>query len=787
MTPHDPDSLAADSIVRTVCSPNCSGTCGVNAHVRNGRILKIEPADFPDPRYRRICLKGISMAMQRVHAPDRLTYPLRRVGPRGSGRFERIGWDEAFDHVAGKLGDIAHRHGPRACAWTTMTGNYGLRATTAPNRVANSLQGTWFSYLGLMGDAGCGMGYLPTLGVFSTSNEWADLPGCRLVLIFARNVADTAHSEMHFLFSALDAGAKLCVIDPRFSRTAAKADQWISPRPGTDTALILGMIHEIVSAGLYDRAFVLKHTNLPFLVREDTLTLLRTDEMADSSVMSHLSGVASDYVVFESTTRQCAGASLAQAPSLSTAIEIRLRDGTRVRCRTAFDLSWQVWRDYSPERAAAICEVDAKTIRALAREYIGSQPAAIWLGQGLQRYQHGHLAFRAAITLGALCGAIGRRHAGVNWSDGAMFRLYFNTPPGWLEPSGRRGHVLPGTRMIDTIAGANPYPIKSLWLAGYGFGTQSPNFDRFVREALPQLELFAITEQVMTPAAEYADIVLPCVSYYEDDFDLVPSAENHYVQLRRRAIPPVGESKNDYEIFAGVCARLGQGADWNMEAEAWCRHMLADSTDPVVRAVDWEELKREGVVRLAVPTPSVPFADHVFPTPSGRVELYTESLRAYGQHVLVYEEPLESARRERAKDFPLTLITNHPMHTVHSQHVNLPWIREVAPGPRLEMHPQDAAARGLKSGDLVTVRNDRGSFQVRLEVTPAVRPGSLNLPQGWWPRHFPRGHYQNLAHLTANPVQDAIIESNYAIFDNLVEVEAVDCIPLQQQCPGAVL
>ena len=761
--------------MRTVCSPNCSGTCGVNAHVRDNRIVRLEPADFPDPRYRRICLKGISMALQRVTAPNRLTHPLKRVGARGEGRFERISWAEANTLIADGLARIAARYSPEACAWTTMTGNYGVKATTVPNRIANCLGGTWFSYLGLMGDAGCGMGYLPTLGVFSTANEWADLPGCRLVLIFARNVADTGHSEMHFLFSAMEAGARLCVVDPRFSRTAAKADQWISPRPGTDTALILGMIHEIITRELFDRAYVLHHTNAPFLVREDSLTLLRASELAAPlpGAPAAASAGHTDYVVLDAATGLVRRSALPGEPALTGTAEVTLVDGRTVRCRTAFDMSWQVWREYPPERAGEICEVDPAVIRALAVEYATTRPAAIWLGQGLQRYYHGHLAFRAAITLGALCGNIGRRHAGVNWSDGAMFRLYFNLPPDWLQPGGKKGRVLPGTRMIDTIARADPYPIKSLWLAGYGFGTQSPNFDRFVREALPQLDLFVVTEQVMTPAAEYADLVLPCVSYYEDDMDLVPSAENHYVQLRRQAIAPIGDSKDDYSIFAGVCERLGHGADWRWDPEDWCRYMLEKSTDPVVRGIDWETLKRDGVVRLNVPDPSVPFADQVYPTPSGRIELYTESLRAFGQHVLVYEEPLESNRRERARSFPLTLMTSHPMHTVHSQHVDLPWIRELVPGPRLEMHPRDAAARGVASGNLVVVRNDRGQFRVHVTVTEAVRPGTLNLPQGWGPRHFAAGHYQNTAQLTPNAVQDAILETNYAVFDNLVEVEKV--------------
>lgn len=749
-------------VVRTVCSPNCSGACGINAYVKNDRIEKIEPAEFPDERFRRICLKGISMAMQRIHHPERLRYPLRRVGERGEGKWQRISWDEAFDFIAGELGRIRDTHGSRANAWTTMTGNYGITATTSPERMANVLEGTWFSYLGLMGDAGCSMGYLPTLGVFNTSNEWADLVGSKLVLIFARNLADTGHSEMHFLFGAMEAGARVVVIDPRFSRTASKADQWVSPRPGTDAAMLLGMIHVILERDLLDHEFVATRSNAPFLVRSDNQQLLREDD---------LYGNGSQQTMVWDERASCAVPSgSVKHVALYAEQEMTLADGARVLCRTGLSVMREAWQAFSPAQAAAICEIPEQVIVQLALDYAQQTPAAIWLGQGAQRYFNGHLAFRAAITLGALCGNIGKRHAGVNWSDGAMFRLLFSLPEEWRFPGGKRASEVRGTRMMEAITQGDPWPIKSLWLAGYGFGTQSPNFDRFVKDVLPQLDLFVITEQMMTPAADYADIVLPCVSYYEDEMDLVPSAENHYVQLRQRAIEPVGESLNDWQIFAGVAQRMGCGEHWSMPAEERCRYLIGNSSDPAVANIDTQALFEQGVARLDLPDPHVPFADGVFPTPSGRIELYTEQLAEHGQAVATYTEPFESSRKPVAQRYPLTLLTSHPMHTVHSQHTNLPWIRELVSEPRLEINPSDARARGIAEGDLVEVFNERGTVQVKALLSSSARPGSINLPQGWWPRDFPAGHYNDLVHVTNNPAQDAIIESNFAIFDNQVEL-----------------
>lgn len=757
-----PGEVRPDRVVRTVCSPNCSGTCGVNAFVKDDRILKIEPAAYPEPGFERICLKGIAMAMQRVHHPDRLTRPLRRVGARGEGRFEPISWDEALGTIARELERIGREHGPEACAWMTMSGNYGFKATTSPDRIANCLGGTILTHGGMMGDLSCAMGYLPVLGVGSTCNDLADLPLARYVLIFGRNVADTDHSEMRFLFDAMDSGARVVMVDPRFSRTAAKADEWVSPRAGTDGALVLGMINAVIEAGLHDEEFLRRHSNAPFIVRGDTGALLRERDYG--------LGGGEGFLVWDAVAGEPVAAGATGQPVLEMEADLTLRDGSRVRCRTAWCAMRSAWAAWTPELAADICEVPATTIRRIALEYARATPAWIWAGAGPQRYVNGHLTHRAYVTLAAITGNIGKPYAGVNCLDGAHMRLTFNAPQEWVAPGGRRGRMLPGVHLHEIIASGAPWPLKSLWLTAYGFASQSPNFSRFVAEALPRLELFVVTEQLMTEAARYADLVLPCVSYYEDDMDLVAGGENWFLQLRRRAIPPVGESRNDYDIFRGVAERLGVGEHWQMDDEAICRFVLTNHADPAIRAVDFEALKRDGAVRVEIPRPHVPFGDLRFPTPSGRVELYTEGLRQFGQAVLVYEEPLESARSAAAERYPLTMVSPKHVHSTHSQHTMLPWIRELLPEPRLEINPRDALARDIADGDPVRIWNDRGAVRTRATVTDAVRPGLVSVPQGFWPGHFIAGHPAELGHIVRSPAQEAIIETNYPVWDVLVQV-----------------
>ena len=752
---------AFDRVVRTVCSPNCMGTCGVNAYVKDDRIVRLEPATFPDPGYERICLKGIAMATQRIHHQDRLTHPMIRSGPRGSGQWRRVSWDEAFDYITDKLKHVQQQWGPKANAWISASGNYGFKAYTAAQRIANTLEGTHFTSLALSGDFAGPIGFLSTLGIPGCANDISEIGGARYLLNIGRNAADTAHSEMHFIFDAMERGMKFVMVDPRFTRTAAKADEWLSPLPGTDTALALGMIHVVVRDGLMDDAYVRRYTNAPFLVRRDTSMLLRERDL--------VTGGSDAFMVWDGATGSPQIAASAAEPVLRGAWQLSAADGARLDCQTGFDANWAVWQHFTPEHASTICDVPAEQIERIAREYATTSPAWIWLGAGPQRYHHGHITWRAYLTLAALCGNIGKPYAGVSLLDGPLVSMVMMPPDTWVAPGGRRGQSLPGTRLLDIIDRADPYPIKSLWASSIGLASQTPFFKRFVKETLPKLDLFAVTEQVMTEAAQYADIVLPCVSYYEDDWDLIGGAENWFVQLRRRAVPPLGESRNDMDIFRGVAERMGQGEHWQLDPEQSCRDYLAQHPDPRIQAVDWEVLRRDGVARVSVPRPYTPFQDLRFPTPSGRIELYQEMFVDVGEAVLGYKGPLEDAA-DAASPYRLRFITFKHVHSTHSQHTILPAIQEVVGEPRLEIAPADAAVRGIEDNDWVVVFNDRGRFVVRAVCTPAVRPGTVALPQGFWKRHFKSGHPSDLGHIPDNAVQSRLMETNYPIWDVLCDV-----------------
>ncbi len=756
-------------MVRTVCSPDCTGTCGVNAFVKDGRLIKLEPASYPDPRFERICLKGIAMATQRLHHPDRLTHPLIRAGARGEGKWRRVSWKEAYAYIGERLNRNIEKYGARSNAWINSGANYGYRAMTSSKRVANCLGGTHFTTMAVSSDWAGYIGYFSILGDYGRANDISEVTGARYLISAGRNMADTAHSEMHFLFDAMENGTKFVMIDPRFSRSAAKADEWVPIRPGTDTALVMGMINVIVTDGLMKSDYAVRHSNAPFLVRSDNRAMLRARDLSEDG--------GDAYMVWDEAIQRVSTVSDATAPRLMSRCVVTGVDGAQIECRTAFDALWEGLSDFTPEHASSVCGVPAEQIRRIAREYATTEPAWIWLGQGSQRYHHGHITFRAWITLASLCGNIGKPYAGASLLDGPLFTMFKTPAPDWLSPGGKEGHSLPGSRLMQTLVDDDPYPVRSLWTAATGFATQTPFFARFVKEALPRLELFVVSEQMMTGAAEYADVVLPCVSYFEDDWDLVGSAESWFMQLRRRAVDPVGESRNDFDIYGGLCEHLGIGEDWRMTPEESCRQLIDTHPAPIINGLDWDTLCRDGIVSLPVERPYTPYRDMKFNTPSGRIELYQEQFADLGEEILVYKEPLEGARSPGADKYPFQLISYKHVHTAHGTHVMLPLIQEVLPGPRVEIAVTDAERIGITEDDLVEVFNERGSFQARATITNALQPGVLGLAQGWWKKHFHAGHPSTLGHVPVNAVQSRVIETNVPLWDIHCQIRPVETSP----------
>ncbi|HEY7319840.1 MAG TPA: molybdopterin-dependent oxidoreductase [Candidatus Binatia bacterium] len=749
--------------IRTVCDPNChaSPRCGITAHVEDGRIIKIEPGGFPLPQYdRRVCAMGMARLEQQYHK-DRLRYPMRRVGERGEGRWQRISWDEAFDWLANRLGKIATQYGSRSLAFFAGSGAAGVLTRGSAHRFAAAIGGTAHRAGGV--DYGVPKGLEYMFGVPASTyfrpggHEFADAINSRMLLLWGGNSADTRLVDFHFVMAAQQRGTKVVCIDPNLSATAQRADQWISPRPGTDAALALGLLNEILLHGWQDEAFLRRHTNAPFLVRRDNGTFLRaSDFFGDNST---------DYLVWDSSRNGALANENSNSPALQGSYRVVSAGGTAIECAPAFELLRELARNYPVERASAITGVPTQTIRDLAREFASRTPAAIRIGYGVDRWYYCDYTARAVANLVVATGNIGIAGGGISVHDGTYAApLNLNS---FRSPGGREAATLDVVSLMKAIERDEPYPVRALWLSASNmFNQTSANRARVLSAIVPKLDLLVVVDLFMTDTAALADVVLPACTIFEKQ-DLVAGM---FLQLQRRAVIPEGESKSDWDIFAGLAARMGIGHYFAAAPEHFLKEMI-ETDHPLLQGITLDRLESEDAVLLKRPLePYVSFTDFKFKTPSGRIELYKEELIEHGAELPYYHEPVEaSPSHPLYAHFPLTLLFSHSRHRIHSTFANLQKFKQIEPEPVVALHPADAAQRGINHDQRVRVYNERGTVCLKARLDPDLKPGVVVISEGSWVRDFPEGDPYSLTHEMVSPTSE-----NYAFFDTLVEIKAAD-------------
>jgi len=292
-----------------------------------------------------------------------------------------------------------------------------------------------------------------------------------------------------------------------------------------------------------------------------------------------------------------------------------------------------------------------------------------------------------------------------------------------------------------------------------------PNRSRVLRDILPKLEFFVAVDLFLTDTAALADVVLPACSIFEKD-DLIAGM---FLQLQRQVVAPEGECKADLEIVTELAQRMGLQQFFQRRPEDYLREML-DSEDPLLRGISLERLQREDAVMLNRPAaPYIGLANLEFKTPSGRIEIYKEELVKHGSELPYFREPIEATPENPLyAKYPLTLLFSHSRHRIHSTFANLSKATEREPHPLVEIHPNDAARRGLSGGKRVRVYNERGSVELEWRANADLRPGVVVISEGSWVRDFPKGEPYSLTHEQVSPTSD-----NYAFFDTLVQIEAV--------------
>ncbi|HEX6128239.1 MAG TPA: molybdopterin-dependent oxidoreductase [Candidatus Limnocylindria bacterium] len=777
-------SLGVDRVVRTTCSPNCTGSCGQLAFVRDDTVVKVQQAaDYPDTAYNpRGCMKGISYHTL-IHGADRIMKPLIRTGERGSGEFREASWDEVLDRIATDMRRIGERWGWDSIHVFGQVPGSGYIQKGANYRASALLGLTHGTSFDFNGDLPMGMPI--TFGVQNAEHEAKDWANSRFLLLIGANPVETRIPDVHFIFDALEAGARLVVVDPNFSGTASKADTWLQIRPGTDAALGLTIAAEILRADLADLDFMRDYTDAALLVRDDTGMRLRASDLDPDGDPNRFAiwDDASDQLLLVGTDRL--GMPAGSRPLLSGKRQVQLGPRQWVTVTPGFDHVRRELAGWSLERGSRVTGISADAIARLAHAYATTKPAAILMGGGANHWFHGDLTGRAMALLAALTGNIGKSGGGYSVYVG-QYKVRVPVGP-WYNPGGTKAHIVPSIYFVrgrsETMHPSVPYPANgfhALFVTFANMFVQGPDVNR-LHQTLAQQDLIVVVDHQMTETAMWADVVLPAATWYEKT-DLTATPLHPFLQLQQAAIPPVGESRTELWVWRELVRRINpQAAAQFFElTEDDAIRMILDEGGPV-EGITLEQL-RAGPVRLRVPDPDIPFLDQVermvpFPPvslpapleataaflPTRRIEFYKEEerFRQLGETVPTFKVPHDDGVHD-PDEYPLVFLTPHSKWRIHSSYGNSPWLAEIHGGrPLVVIHPDDAAERGISDGDEIEVYNTRGSLRAWAQVSEAAGLGSVTLPEGWWPRDFAAGKGVNeLTTSEVNPIHEVHYVAN---------------------------
>ncbi len=674
----------ASQVVRAACPHDCPDTCAMRVTVENERVVRIQGDPDHPPTHGALCTK-VSRYAERTYHPERVLTPLKRVGPKGSGQFQPVGWDEALDDIAARLRAIAARD-PQAILPYSYAGTMGLVQ-------GESMAARFFHQLGaslldrtICASAG-GDALTATYGG-KLGMHLEFFAESRLIVIWGSN---SIASNLHFWTFAQQAkreGAKLVCIDPRRTETADKCHEHLALQPGTDGALALGLMHELVVNDWLDHAYLAEHVDGWPALRERAL-------------------------------------------------------------------------QWPPERAAAVCGLTPEQVRSLARDYGTTRPAAIRLNYGMQRVAGGGSATRLIALLPCLTGAWRERGGGLLMSASNWFRPARNDA--WLQRPDLLAGRTPRTINMSTIGddlnrAASPTfgpRIEAVVVYNSNPVAVAPD-SRQVVKGFQREDLFTVVlEHFLTDTADHADYVLPATTQLEH-WDAHTSYGHTYALLNQPAIAPVGQSRSNAAIFRALAARLGfDDPCFQDDDETLARHAFKPEVVP------YEALLARGWVKL--PIADAPFAEGGFATPNGRAQVAPPGL-GLPDHVPNHES-VASAPALAAR-YPLAMISPPARHFLNSTFVNVKSLRSVEGEPLLEMHPADAAARGIADGDEVVVFNDRGRHVTKAVLNQRARPGVVNGLGIWW-RKFGRDG-TNVNELTSQRLTD--LGRAPTFYDCLVEV-----------------
>lgn len=718
----------------TSCTVNCGSRCVLKAYVKDGVIVRMDTDDTGDDAYGshqvRACLRGRSKRHQ-VYNPDRLKYPMKRTGIRGEGKFERISWDQAFKEIAQRLKQTVDTYGNESVFINYGTGTLGAvmskswhPSTTCMARLMNTMGG----YLNQYGDYSAGQleSALPPMfgDGWVTGNSFRDIANSRLVVFFGNNPAATRMSGGGLVYDLVHSykenRPRFITIDPRYTDTASVVgDEWIPIRPGTDAALINGLAYVLITENMVDQEFLDKCT-----IGYDEDHMPRGIP-ANNSYKSYILGKGED--------------------------------------KTPKTVKW----------ASEITGIPEARIIKLARELGTTKPAFIVQGWGPQRHSNGEQNSRAVCTLAALTGNIGIQGGNTGARESGVALGFVKFPMGKNKVKATISHftwpmaIERGSTMTAKNAGVRGAEklgadLKFMWnYAGNCIINQHSDVNATTKmlQDDKKLETIVVIDSFMTPSAKFADYLLPgTTTQEENDFsDSYHVAELQYLSFVEKAIEPQFESRNIYDICAGVAKELGpdieQAFTEGRTRDQWLEWLYRETRKkypglPPTLAEAYKlgvyKEKRTGLPRVPYKKFREDPKNNPLKTPSGKIEIFCKYLHDAGQEwelkedekvtgLPIYDTAWEGHTDPLISKYPLQLIGHHYKQRTHSTFGNVDWTNQVAP-QLLWINPIDAKTRSIKHGDLVEIFNDRGKVRIEAKVTDRIMPGVLSLPEGAWYR-----------------------------------------------------
>jgi anaerobic dimethyl sulfoxide reductase subunit A len=648
------DSTLSEKIVWSSCNVNCGSRCPLRVHVKEGRVVRVTADNTGEEGAHgtheiRACLRGRGLRKW-VYSPERLLYPMKRVGQRGEGKFVRITWDQAFDLIAGKLRQVINTYGNESVFRIYGTGNLGgvVSGREQIDRLMNLLGGQ-LRYYNSYSTAQITHAMHYTYGIKNSGNHLTDIVNSKLVVFFGNNPAETRMSGggsiRDLLVSQKASAVRTIVIDPRFTDTAiTSADEWIPIRPGTDAALASALAYVLITENLIDQEFLNKYC-----------------------------------LGFDQTTMP------ADIPPGSSYKEYILGRGPDGIAKT-------------PRWAMAITGIPAERIVKLAREIGTAKPAYIAQGWGPQRHANGEQTARAICMLAILTGNVGIQGGNTGDREGPYGIPFPPIPAGdnpvkvsiptflWTKAIKEHENF---TALGDGLRGRQRLktPIKFLWSFASNclINQHSDTASTHLLLADTSLcEMIVLIDNVMTASARYADVLLPGTSCFEES-DLCYqgyAVEMGALMLRQQAIEPLGECRSLYDICTGIAERMdvaeafteGRTHDqWVAYMYSQCRKVRPELPQSYAEALATGVFKwnRGGKPKIGLRRFREDPDQSPLNTPSGKIEIFSRRLWDLAHTWKLPQGEVISALPEyhptwgmpgddAASTYPLQLVGHHP-------------------------------------------------------------------------------------------------------------------------------